>query len=198
MNRKLKEIAWLTVPIVALAALVPGARLFFDWRDAHQVPRVESCVLRAPTAREASHGASVGYTARWVVPDTGGPFWSYAIEISNANGELWTSNTPAWNRVAVASDERDWANPDAIAPGNADNRNGVTVELRGGLKWKRIAGNAKSVRVKISLWPNDGACAPQVRAARIFTLEKPKQTPNGALSTGKARRLASNKTTICG
>lgn len=174
MKRKLKEIAWLLVPILALAALVPGARWCFDWREVHQIPRVESCVLRAPTMLEASHGASVGYTARWVVPYTGGPFWSYAIEISNANGEHWTSGTPAWNRVAVASDERDWVNAYAIPPGNADNRNGVTMELGGGLKWKQIVGNAKSVRVKISLWPDDGASPPQVQEARVFTLKQPR------------------------
>ena len=172
MKRKsLREIALLMAPVVALAALVPSAQVFNNWRAAHQVPRVESCFLRAPTAQEISQGATVGYTARWVVPDTGGPFWSGTIELSNGKGEQWESGTPAWNRVAVASAEHSWDNPDFFSPGNADNRNGVTVELRGGLKWAQIAGRAQQVRMKISLWPADGAYARQVQATRVFTLK---------------------------
>ena len=72
MKRKFREIALLMVPVVAVAAIVPGARTFGNWREANKVPRIESFVLRAPTGWEASRGATVGYTARTVVPDNGG------------------------------------------------------------------------------------------------------------------------------
>lgn len=177
MNRKTKEIALLTAPVIAIAMLMPGVRLFNNWREAHQVPRVEACYLRKPTLKEARQGADVGYTARVVVPDTGGPFWAYKIDFSNAEGSHWISGTPTWNRIVVASALRDWPNPNYIAPGNADNRNGVTMEMTGGFKWKRIAGKNATVQAEISLWPDDGPYALQVQASRIFTLKKPVSLP---------------------
>ena len=171
MKRKAREIALLLVPVAAVAFVVPSARLVNNWRAARAVPRVEACYLRKPTPGEVRLGADVGYTTRVVVPDTGGPFWAYKIELSNADGAHWVNGTPAWSRVVVASRERDWPNPDFIAPGNADNRNGVTMEITGGFKWKRVAGKNAKVQAKISLYPDDGISRLQVQAMRIFTLK---------------------------
>ena len=176
MNR-IKKIAYTIAPIVAIAALVPGGRWLFNWRETHKVPRVEACYLRVPTAKERSHGADVGYTARVVVPDTGGPFWSYKIEFSNADGGHWINDTLAWNRIVVASASRDWSNSDWIEPGNADNRNGVTMEMTGGLKWQRIAGKHADIHAEISLFPDDGPDALQVKESRVFTLNSPAPLP---------------------
>ena len=173
MKRKLREIALLPVGVAAVVALVLGVRWLADWRAARAVPRVETCYLRAPKPKEARQGADVGYSARVVVPDTGGPFWAYKIEFSNADGERWINGTPAWKRTVVANAERDWANPDFIEPGNADNRNGVTMELSGGFKWKRVAGKNASVQAEISLYPEDGPLRAQVEAARVFILKPP-------------------------
>lgn len=172
MKRKTKEIALLTAPVVAIAALVPGVRMFNNWREANKVPRVEACYFRKPTPKEARQGADVGYTVRFVVPDSGGPFWAYKIDFSNAKGGHWISGTPAWNRIVVASAERDWCNPDFITCGDADNRKGGTTELTGGFKWKNIAGKSANIQAEISLLPDESAHLGQVKASRVFTLKK--------------------------
>ncbi len=170
MKRKIKEIVLLLVPVAALAVLVPGVRWFNNWRA---VPRIEMCILRPATAWEASQGATVGYTARTVTPDAGGPFWSGGIEIRNARGESWASDAPGWGKIAVPSDD-DYPD-DGVASddiGSADNRSGGTMELRGGLKWKRVAEKDASVQAEISLWPNVDDGAPyHVEKTRIFTLQ---------------------------
>lgn len=173
MNRKTREIALLLVPVAALAAVVPGVRFVNNWREAHRIPRVEACYLRKPTPDEARHGADVGYTVRFVEPDSGGPFWSDEIDFSNANGEHWISGTPAWNRIVVASAERDWCNPDFFTCGNADNLNGGTTEFTGAFKWKNIAGKNSTIRAEISLLPDESAHLGQVKTSRVFALSKP-------------------------
>lgn len=177
MKRKTKEIALLLVPVAALTAIVPGARIFNNWRETHQVPRVEACYLRAPNAKERSHGADVGYTARFVVPDSGGPFWAYKIDFSNVNGEHWSNGTPAWNRVVVASSESAWCNSDYMSCGDADNSNGGTTELTGGFKWKNIAGKSARIRAEISLFPDESAHLGQMKASRVFNLKQPTSLP---------------------
>ena len=173
MNRKWKEIALLTVPIIAIAVLIPVVPLFRKWWEANKIPRVEACYLRAPTPDEARHGADVGYTVRFVEPDSGGPFWADKIDFSNANGGHWINGTPAWNRIVVASAERDWCNPDSFSCGDADNGNGGTTEITGGFKWKNIAGKNASIRAEISLLPDESAHLGQVKTSREFILSKP-------------------------
>ena len=171
MKRKSREIALLLVPVAALVALVPGARFINNWRVARAVPRVNACITRPATAWEASQGATVGYTANTVVRDTGGPFWSGGIEIRNARGEHWASDSSNWNSVAVASDDN---YPDdgvaSVDVGSADNTSGETMELRGGLNWPRIAASGASVRAQVSVWPDDQAPQRHIEATRDFTL----------------------------
>ncbi len=177
MQSKIKGIAWLALPVIAIALAAPGARRFVGWRAQRAVPRIASFELRAPTPAEARLGADVGYTARLVVPDSGGPFWSHRIVFSNAAGARWKSGTPAWNRTIVAGRERAWDNPDFTAAGNADNRNGITVELTGGCKWRCVAGPNENLQAEIALWPNDGWPVPQIKASRVFALSAPRRSP---------------------
>ena len=154
MKRKIREIALLLVPVAALALVVPGAHWFNNWRAARAVPRIEACTLRPATAWEASQGATVGYTARTIVPDNGGPFWSGGIELRNALGEHWTSDETGWESIAVSSDDDHPDDGVASADiGSADNTSGETMELRGGLKWPRISKNGTSVRQKCRSGP---------------------------------------------
>ena len=170
-TKKFREITLLTLPVLAIAALAPGAHWLDNWRAARAVPRVNAFALRPVTAWEASQGATVGYTANTVVPDNGGPFWSGNIEVRGARGESFASDTPAWNLAGVPND--DHYPGDSVASddiGSADNTSGGTMKLRGGLKWKRIAGSRANVWAKVSLWSDDAAPTRHVEKAREFKL----------------------------
>lgn len=170
MNRKLKEIAWLLVPVMALAAIVPGAHWYANRHKVSKVPRIESCYLRVPTAWEAYNGAKVGFTARVVAPsaNASGLMWDDYAEISNARGEHWRSDRPSWNSIVVAGNYKACA---------LDDDGADTNELIGGLNWQRIVGADASAQAQVVICTQTSSGSMQGQAARSFTLSNPIASP---------------------
>ncbi len=137
MKRKIKEIALISVPVVALALVVPGARWYSHWREMNKVPRIDSFELRAPTPWEAYNGAEVGYTSRMVAPrvDDSETFMDMSMEFRNEKGRRWNSATAIWKNIAVAEEF---------------DREGNVWEARGGLRWKKIIGAGETARVHVA------------------------------------------------
>lgn len=151
MKRKTKEIAWLTVPVVVLAAIVPGARLMDNWREAHEVPRIEACDVRAPTAWESYQGVKVVYTSRVVTPIETAPNlyqWRSRCEIRNEAGQSWTYDSN-WQKVSLAEVSSQFERDDTHIN-----------EYRCGLRWSEIVGSGKTARVHFSLARETVAGAP--------------------------------------
>lgn len=162
MHRKVREIALLTLPVVAIALVVPGARWLADEGEANKVPRIESFELRAPTPLERFMGADAGFRARLVAPETkdSDRFMDLRMQIRNEAGQMWNSQGKNWAQITrksrmnfpVEGSSKSW-------------------DVESGLDWKTVVGAGKTVSVNVVFEEQDSATA-QVfsRASRAFVL----------------------------
>ena len=170
MKRKIREIALLLVPVAALAAVVPGARLINDWREARELrvptrPRIEACYLRAPTAWEAFNGAKVAFTARTAAPATAalsGVHWRSTMEFRNDAGRVWNTDRNSVEQYLIESGQY-----------VVGNESITTSESTGGLRWQKLLGGSDQLYVRVLLQKQNSTLKVLDGITRDFVFKNP-------------------------